>query len=181
MMLELSSAELNRLKRLGWEKFVGRGRGLWVRASTQRVYLIRCGSVLNCFVCSTARAGLGNRRNSFRTPTGWHEIAQKVGSSLPRGAVLRGRKWTGDIWRLSGRNERRDLILTRILRLAGLENGRNQGGNFDTWERMIYFHGTNVETRLGTPVSHGCIRLSNKDIAALFDLVRVGCRVLITK
>jgi hypothetical protein len=46
--------------------------------------------------------------------------------------VLRGRKWTGDIWRLSGRNERRDLILTRILRLAGLENGRNQGGNFDT-------------------------------------------------
>jgi UDP-N-acetylmuramate--alanine ligase len=46
---------------------------------------------------------------------------------------------------------------------------------------MIYFHGTNVETRLGTPVSHGCIRLSNKDIAALFDLVRVGCRVLITK
>ncbi len=59
-----------------------------------------------------------------------------------------------------------DLILTRILRLDGLEEE-----NSNSYERYIYIHGTNHEQAIGTPASHGCIRMKNKDIAELFELV----------
>ncbi len=35
----------------------------------------------------------------------------------------------------------------------------------------IAIHGTEVESRLGTPVSHGCVRLSRANAATLYDLV----------
>jgi L,D-transpeptidase YbiS len=31
----------------------------------------------------------------------------------------------------------------------------------DTLRRFIYIHGTPDEAKLGTPVSHGCIRMSS--------------------
>jgi len=49
--------------------------------------------------------------------------------------------------------------------------------NANTRERYIYFHGTNQEDRIGTPASHGCIRLRNDDIRELFDLVSEGVTV----
>jgi hypothetical protein len=35
-------------------------------------------------------------------------------------------------------------------------------------------HGTNVPKSIGKAESHGCIRLSNRDVEELFELVRVG-------
>jgi lipoprotein-anchoring transpeptidase ErfK/SrfK len=43
----------------------------------------------------------------------------------------------------------------------------------------IYFYRTNREDLIGTPASHGCIRLRNADMAELFDLVPEGARVVI--
>jgi ribosomal protein L14E/L6E/L27E len=40
-------------------------------------------------------------------------------------------------------------------------------------------HGTNEEGRIGQSVSHGCIRLRNKDIVELYNLVSVGTPVVI--
>lgn len=40
-------------------------------------------------------------------------------------------------------------------------------------------HGTDVPTSIGQSVSHGCVRLLNKDIAQLFDMVAVGTPVFI--
>jgi lipoprotein-anchoring transpeptidase ErfK/SrfK len=51
--------------------------------------------------------------------------------------------------------------------------------NANTRDRYIYFHGTNREDLIGTPASHGCIRMKNADIAELFEVVPVGARVLI--
>jgi L,D-transpeptidase YbiS len=65
-----------------------------------------------------------------------------------------------------------DLILTRILWLDGKESH-----NANTLNRYIYLHGTNQESLLGTPVSHGCIRMSNEDILDLFDLLQAGDEV----
>lgn len=39
-------------------------------------------------------------------------------------------------------------------------------------------HGTNDESSIGTRASHGCIRLYNKDILELFDLVPLGTMVV---
>ncbi len=72
-----------------------------------------------------------------------------------------------------------DLILTRVLTLDGLEDGINRGPGVDSASRYIYLHGTNAEHRLGTPCSHGCVRLANADVATLFELVREGDPVVI--
>ena len=164
---------------VGWAGRVGNERGIWIRASRQHLLLIRGQRLLRSYRCSTAKAGLNCREHSLGTPTGWHEIAEKIGQKLRRGAVLRARQWTGELWPRDDSPDA-DLILSRILRLVGLEEGINRGGNVDSWRRFIYIHGTNHETHLGTPASHGCIRLNNKDVMELFRLVGVGTKVLIS-
>jgi lipoprotein-anchoring transpeptidase ErfK/SrfK len=37
--------------------------------------------------------------------------------------------------------------------------------------RFIYIHGCPETEAMGQPGSHGCIRMRNRDIAELFDLV----------
>ena len=125
---------------------------------------------------STALKGLGCEEGSYKTPTGSFKIAQKIGEGAAPGAVFRGRVATGEIWSAHEpqKNSSDDLILTRILWLEGLD-----AANANTFQRYIYFHGTNQEDLLGTPTSHGCIRLSNKDVMDLFDRVPVGTLVTI--
>jgi L,D-transpeptidase ErfK/SrfK len=41
----------------------------------------------------------------------------------------------------------------------------------------IGFHGTPQEDLIGQAVSHGCVRLRNADVVALYDLVEVGVAV----
>jgi lipoprotein-anchoring transpeptidase ErfK/SrfK len=130
---------------------------------------------------STAANGVGERSGSHCTPRGRHRIAAKIGAGAPLGAAFKARQPTGEIWtpELDAENPGRDWILTRILWLAGLEPGRNQGGEVDSQARYIYIHGTGEEQRLGTPASHGCIRMRNADVAELFDLVEVDTEVRI--
>ncbi len=71
----------------------------------------------------------------------------------------------------------RDWILTRVLWLRGLERGRNRLGDVDSMRRYIYIHGTPHEAALGTPASHGCIRMRSADVIELFDLVEAGITV----
>jgi lipoprotein-anchoring transpeptidase ErfK/SrfK len=48
-------------------------------------------------------------------------------------------------------------------------------------QRFIYIHGTNDLSRLGKPVSHGCIRMDNQDIIDLFEEINIGDHVLINE
>ncbi len=50
-------------------------------------------------------------------------------------------------------------------------DGRNQIG----------FHGTPQENLVGRAVSHGCVRMRNKDVTALFEQVDVGTPVKVEK
>lgn len=137
--------------------------------------------LLHQYPVSTAANGVGEASGSHCTPRGRHRIAEKIGAGLPLGSAFRARQPTGEIWtpELDAANPGRDWILTRILWLEGLEPGRNQGGSVDTHARYIYIHGTHEEHRLGTPASHGCIRMANADVAELFDRVEVGTPVTI--
>ena len=67
-----------------------------------------------------------------------------------------------------------NLITSRILWLRGLEPGVNRGGAVDTYERYVYIHGTNLESRLGEPLSSGCVLMRNLDIVELYEEVRAG-------
>jgi lipoprotein-anchoring transpeptidase ErfK/SrfK len=46
-------------------------------------------------------------------------------------------------------------------------------------QRYIYIHGTPDTEPMGVPLSHGCIRMRNADVMALFDAVPVGTTVTI--
>ena len=129
------------------------------------------GTLLQRYVISTSRFGLGFEPGSFCTPTGRFRIADKIGDGTPPGEIFKGRKRTGVFGQES---DPEDRIQTRILWLEGLDPE-----NANTRERYIYLHGTNAESALGTPASHGCIRLSNADVIDLYERVEVGTPVII--
>lgn len=146
---------------------------LAVNVASQRMRLIHAGSCEREFVVSTSNNGTGNVMDSFKTPTGWHEVVERYGQDEPPGRVFFEREATPRVlppgeWAtdFSG-----DMIMTRILRLAGLEDGVNRGGEKDTYERYIYIHGSNHEHMLGRPASHGCIHLGNLEIVDLYDAI----------
>lgn len=130
---------------------------------------------------STAAKGAGEQAGSYQTPRGRHRVRAKIGEGQPLNAVFRGRRPTGEIYdaALGHRFPDRDWILTRILWLSGCEPGRNRLGRCDTMRRYIYIHGTPDTEPMGIPRSHGCIRMRNEDLRALFDRIPVYTPVLI--
>ena len=67
-------------------------------------------------------------------------------------------------------------------RFVVINKAVNPGGPFGTrWLGLsaphIGIHGTNDPASIGKAVSHGCIRMHNKDIEALFPLIPVGAAV----
>jgi UDP-N-acetylmuramate--alanine ligase len=152
-------------------------RFLLVDTALQTLSVIENGEVIKQYPVSTSRYGIGNRENSLMTPCGVHRIAEKYGHGAPVGRVFRDRLDTGDTWKIGEAGE--NLILTRILRLEGLEDGVNRGAGIDSYERYIYIHGTNNEASIGRPASHGCVCMANLDVVELFDAAMEGTIVVI--
>jgi UDP-N-acetylmuramate--alanine ligase len=152
-------------------------RFLVVDVQRQRLGLLEAGRLTGDFAISTAAAGLGGADGSLRTPPGWHRIQARIGAGAPSGTVFRDRVATGEVWH--GQELDDDLILTRILTLDGLEPGVNRGPGCDSLERTIYLHGTNQLAELGTPASHGCMRMAGADVVELFERVREGDLLLV--
>ncbi len=139
------------------------------------------GGVKAKYSISTAANGAGCEKNSGCTPLGQHIIRAKIGADAAPNTVFVGRRPTGEICTpaLMAEFPNRDWILTRILWLSGKEVGKNRLGNVDTMQRYIYIHGTPDSTELGKIGSHGCVRMRNSDLMALFELVEVGTSVVI--
>jgi UDP-N-acetylmuramate-alanine ligase len=152
-------------------------RLLVIDVERQLATLFEKGAALASWPVSTARNGIGGTEGSYRTPPGWHRIHRRIGEDAAPGAVFVSREPTGETWYGEARDE--DLILTRIVTLEGQENGVNRGPGCDSLERYIYLHGTNQEVLVGRPVSHGCVRLSNRDVTELFARLSEGDFVLI--
>lgn len=123
---------------------------------------------------SSSRFGIGCEVDSYKTPIGNFEIKRMIGAGEPLGTVFKGRSVCG-IHDFDCKIDE-DLILTRILWLNGLDNL-----NSNTFDRYIYIHGTNHEKELGKPASMGCIRMSNRDILEVYELLSIGDKVLITE
>ena len=158
-------------------------RYLRIDLDAQRLRLIEAGKARLEYPVSTGAAGAGEREGSGCTPRGWHRIRIRIGAGCPLNSVFVGRRPTGEIYTpgLAAGAPGRDWILTRILWLTGTESGRNRGGVVDTLRRYIYIHGTPDSEPMGVPVSHGCIRMRNMDLMALFDRVESGLPVLISE
>ncbi len=155
---------------------------IYVDVPAQRLRVERAGEVLMDVAVSTARNGVGEQNASECTPRGWHQVRAKIGAGCAPNTVFRGRRPTGEVYSpaLRAQFPARDWILTRILWLSGLEPGRNRLGRVDTMRRYVYIHGCPDEDPMGTPSSHGCVKMRNEDVVRLFELVPAGTRVLIT-
>ncbi|MDH5485676.1 MAG: L,D-transpeptidase [Gammaproteobacteria bacterium] len=157
-------------------------QSLRISIAEQQLYLQDAsGRVIKQYPVSTSQYGTGNREGSFMTPLGQHCIHQKIGTGAARNEVFVGRVPMGVLDELQAAHEPlpEDIITSRILWLRGLEPGINQGGDVDSFQRYIYIHGTNEEDSIGTPASHGCIRMRNEDVIELYDAVDVDCLVTI--
>ena len=156
-------------------------KNIIISVASQNLTCFEEGQLLKRYPVSTAKNGVGEQLNSGCTPRGLHTAHQIIGREHAENSVFIAREWTGEIYTkaLAEANPDRDWILTRIIWLAGLEPGVNQGGVVDTQSRFIYIHGTPDETSFDTPGSHGCIRMRNQDMIALADWATVGTSVLI--
>ena len=181
---ELTDSERQLLDDFGWRDRVSLDTVIWVDVNRQLLTVIKTGEIERRVACATATAGTGSLENSNQTPLGWHHVEQKFGDDAPWGQVFRARVATDEIW-TPGDDISEDLVLTRLLWLSGDEPGINRGLNasglnVDSKSRFIYIHGTNDEAKIGTPSSHGCIRLMNDDVITLFATTALNTPVLIT-
>jgi L,D-transpeptidase YbiS len=146
---------------------------LTIRVSVpeQRLDLMTGDQTLVSYPISTSRFGLGAEAGSMKTPLGKFRIAEKIGADVPLGTIFRSRV---PVAANDPPPPDDDLILTRILWLDGM-----QDHNANTRDRFVYIHGTNHESEIGRPASHGCIRMRSTDIADLFERVAVGTEVVI--
>jgi L,D-transpeptidase YbiS len=152
-----------------------------IDTQAQQLTVMDGGRAIKRYTVSTSKNGLGEKNGSFCTPRGRHIVRAKIGAGQPLGAVFVRRRPTGEVWtpELHARYPGRDWILTRILWLSGREPGKNRLGDVDTMRRYVYIHGSADTAELGKPGSIGCVRMRNRDVAELFDLVAPYTEVVI--
>jgi len=123
---------------------------LVVRLSQHQVYVYRGDQVLAHYTIAIGKRG-------WETPTGSFQVLSKeknpVFKSFKTGALI----------------------------YPGPDNplGVRWIGIWTDGKTQIGFHGTNQEELLGKAVSHGCIRMRNQDVSALFEQVSIGTTVTI--
>jgi lipoprotein-anchoring transpeptidase ErfK/SrfK len=154
---------------------------IFVSIKNQKLYHIKNNRVINNFSISSSKYGTGNKNGSNKTPLGLHKIKEKYGEGVPINGKMVGRIFYNQIANIykDTTESKTDDITSRILWLEGIEKGKNKGEGIDSYNRYIYIHGTSEEGKLGTPASHGCIRMKNKDVIDLYNKVEVGTLVLI--
>jgi hypothetical protein len=150
-----------------------------ISIADQRLYVLQNDTLLKDYVISSSAFGTGSASGSKKTPLGLHKVARRIGAGAAVGQVFRARVASHEIATNVLDDPREDIITTRILWLQGLEPGINSGFGVDSYQRKIYIHGTAQEIYLGTPKSHGCIRMKNSDVLAFFNQVKVGTPVFI--
>ena len=154
---------------------------VFISIKKQKLYHIKNNKIVNKYIISSSKYGVGNQEGSNKTPLGLHKIKEKHGEKTPINGKMIGRIFYGNIAKIytDKTESKTDDITTRILWLEGLEKGKNLGPGIDSYERYIYIHGTSEEGKLGEPASNGCIRMKNKDIFDLYKRLEVGTLVLI--
>lgn len=96
-------------------------------------------------------------KKGWETPTGNFKIIQKIKNPVWQNP------WTGQVIP------------------AGPKNpiGERWIGFWTDGKNHIGFHGTPTLNSIGKAASHGCVRMFNKDVIAMFELVEVGTPVIV--
>ena len=151
---------------------------IFINTKKQKLYLLANHKIKYEFSISSSYKGTGCKVDSNKTPIGLHTVISKIGTGLPAGTLFKNRRPTKKIINYLP-TDKYDYITSRIIRLSGLEDKINKGGEVDTYNRYIYIHGTPYIDKLGQPESLGCIRMSDNDVITLFDFIKYKALVLI--
>ena len=167
---ERSAARLPDQRRLARELAAEAPRGVYIVVDTlaNRLYLRRGGELLREAVCSTGTGGVledpaTGRRWVFDTPRGTHRVQAKVEHPV----------WNKPDWAFVE---------------DGLPIPQSAAERVDTYslgEYALYLgdgyliHGTLYQRLLGRSVTHGCVRLGDEDLAAVYAAAPIGARVYI--
>lgn len=125
-------------------------RRLVLRLSERRVYVYRRDQVVASYPVAIGRSG-------WETPTGKFEVMQRVKEPT----------WQHPF--------------TEAIVPPGKDNplGARWIGFWTDGTNFIGFHGTPHPELIGQAVSHGCVRMKNEHIIALFEQVEVGMAVVV--
>lgn len=123
---------------------------LVIKLSDRRVYVYKDDQLKTSYPIAIGRAG-------WETPTGTHKVIEKIPNPSWK------HPFTGEIIP------------------PGPENplGERWIGFWTDGKNYIGFHGTPKEETVGQAASHGCVRMLNQDILALFEKVGVGTTVVV--
>ena len=121
---------------------------LILKLKEKRVYVYRGDKLLKRYPVAIGKKG-------WETPTGEWQVMEKIKNPA----------WTS--------------FKTGEVFPAGVENplGSRWIGFWTDGQDVIGFHGTPNVKSIGTAASHGCVRMLNRDVKAMFRLVKVGTTV----
>lgn len=125
---------------------------LQIRLSERRVYVYQRDQVQTSFPVAIGRAG-------WETPVGSYRVLQKIKDPAWE------HPFTGEVVPPGADNP----LGTRWI------------GFWTDGKNFIGFHGTPNEESVGTPASHGCIRMYDRDVTKLFEMVRLGTPVEVVR
>lgn len=125
---------------------------LILRLGTRKVEVYEKDKLIASFPVAVGKQG-------WETPTGDYEVIQMIKDPAWQNP------WTGKVIPPSPDNPL----------------GERWIGFWTDGKNFIGFHGTPGEHLIGQAVSHGCVRMKNKDIKVLFDLVSLGISVKVVK
>ncbi len=123
---------------------------LVLRLSQRRVYVYQDQQILVSYPVAIGRRG-------WETPTGQYQVIQKISHPIWQ------HPFTGEVVP------------------PGPENplGIRWIGFWTDGTNYIGFHGTPNEETVGQAISHGCVRMFNQDVLALFETVKLGTPVIV--
>ncbi|WP_369831820.1 L,D-transpeptidase [Chlorogloea sp. CCALA 695] len=123
---------------------------LVLKLSDRRVYLYQGNKLTNSYPVAIGKAG-------WETPVGSYKVME-----MQRDPIWQ-HPWTGKLVPPGAKNPL----------------GARWIGFWTDGKNFIGFHGTPQENLLGQAVSHGCVRMRNQDILALYAQVDVGTPVTV--
>ena len=160
-------AELQRVR-----KTLGRlspnGRYIVIDTNANYLYLRTADSVIFKATCSTGSGGelvdsASGRRWTFRTPQGVFKVDSKLVDPW----------WRKPDWAFYEEGEKPPKD-------ASERFDPNMLGEYALGFGNGYFiHGTLYERLLGINVTHGCVRVGDKDLKEVFDVVTMGSKIYI--
>ncbi len=123
---------------------------LVLRLRERRVYVVQGDRPLVSYPVAIGKAG-------WETPVGQFKVLNKIPDPVWR------HPWNGNLVSPGPSNPL----------------GRRWIGFWSDGRNMIGFHGTIDESLIGQAVSHGCVRMKNADVAALFEWAEEGMLVTV--